>query len=117
MLNRMLRPQLFHPAFSPVGARHVVPVSLPFSLVHSPPTSLFLVGARFIVPSSLRTSINSTPLHYHFSFRSPLATHHSPLPPHIKNVTSRNTLTQSPDVRLFPFSAREPSLPPATPAG
>ena len=45
MLNRMLRPQLFHPAFSLVGARHVVPSSpLAFSPVHSP--SIILVPCR-----------------------------------------------------------------------
>jgi hypothetical protein len=44
MLNRMLRPQLFHPAISPVGARHVVPAS---------PLAFSVVAARFIVPSSL----------------------------------------------------------------
>ena len=52
MLNRMLRPQLFHLAFSLVGARFIASVSVPFSRAHSPPTRLFLVGARFIVPSS-----------------------------------------------------------------
>jgi hypothetical protein len=45
MLNRMLRPQLFYPAFSLVGARHVVPSSpLAFSPVHSP--SIILVPCR-----------------------------------------------------------------------
>jgi len=61
MLNRMLRPQLFHPAFSLVGARHVVPSSSPLPL---------------------RVSVDSAPLRFPFSFsldpsRSPPATPHT----------------------------------------
>jgi hypothetical protein len=108
MLNRMLRPQLFHLPFSLVGARHVVPSS---------PLAFSVVPARFIASSSPCTSVNAPPLRYLFSVPQPLATHLSPLPPHKKIVIPRNALTPWLDVRLLPPGAREPSLPRATPGG